>query len=71
MKTHEETTPETPGFDRLGRAEILQLLGATESELERGLALGLPQNQDGTFHFVRVLAWIERTVGDVHGTKRQ
>ena len=58
-------------MDRLDRAAVLKMFGGTEDELQRALALGMPQNGDGSFHFVRVLAWVEKTVGDLHGVKRQ
>jgi hypothetical protein len=70
MKGHAENLELPAGFEALDRDQLLKVLDATGEELERGLGLGMPQNGDGTFHFVRVLAWIEKTLGDVHGAKR-
>lgn len=68
---HDETIEKTAeGFENLTREEIRGLFKATDDEIDRAVSMGCPVNPDGTFRFVSVLAWTERTLGEVNGAKR-
>lgn len=58
------------GFENLTREEIRGLFMASDDEIDRAVSMGCPVNPDGTFRFVSVLAWTERTLGEVNGAKR-
>lgn len=70
MPPHEETVSTSiEGPENLTRAEVLRVFGATDHELTAALNDGLPENPDGTFRFVAVLAWIECRLGTLHSAK--
>lgn len=63
-----QKTPPPPNPARLTTQQLADLLGkagrrpVTAEEVQAMQAQGLPQNADGTFHFVHVVAWLAEQV---------
>lgn len=60
----------TPNLNSLDDEALAKLMQAPIADIDKLREFGCPSNQDGTWKYVVVLAWVEQRIGEHYRPKK-